>query len=152
MTSFVAEGPRGKARKFKYSMLCHISVCLWRRPLNLFCFHFPVWRMGIKSSPWIVLLNLSINALWFQTSSKRVQCQVNNNRNWLTIIFMCVHVCLTEEYSQVGMNFCVFWWICKEKDSLQLTAAVKIQEMQIYKPVIRCHLLVHGEKEKVNSP
>lgn len=37
-------------------------------------------------------------------------------------------------------------------DSLKLTAAVKIEEMQIYKPVIRCHLLVHGEKEKINSP
>lgn len=33
-----------------------------------------------------------------------------------------------------------------------MTVAVKIEEMQIYKPVIRCHLLVHGEKEKINSP
>lgn len=66
-------------------------------------------------------------------------------------IYACV--CLTEEYRQVGINFvCSHWWIWKEKDSLKLTVAVKIEEMQIYKPVIRCHLLVHGEKEKINSP
>lgn len=62
-------------------------------------------------------------------------------------------MCLTEEYRLVGTNFvCSHWGIGKEKDSLKLTVAVKIEEMQIYKPVIRCHLLVHGEKEKINSP
>ncbi|EOB05393.1 hypothetical protein Anapl_09907 [Anas platyrhynchos] len=42
--------------------------------------------------------------------------------------------------------------ICKEKKSQKLADAVKIEDMQIYKPVIRCHLLVHEEKEKIDSP
>lgn len=61
-----------------------------------------------------------------------------------------IYVCLTEECRQLGI-------VCVHVDryikkSLKLADAVKVEDMQIYKPVIRCHLLVHGEKKKINSP
>lgn len=65
---------------------------------------------------------------------------INNIYVWLKNVDTCLCV------------VCSCWQICKEKKSQKLADAVKIEDMQIYKPVIRCHLLVHEEKEKIDSP